>query len=94
MIEFYTDGSCTGNGKDVNEGGFGIVVVKDGKCINTTMGLTPLGGIVMGTRCGDMDPSVVLELMEKENLCVEQARTLLNKNCRITCSKAYKEITK
>ena len=34
MIEFYTDGSCTGNGKDVNEGGFGIVAVKDGKCID------------------------------------------------------------
>lgn len=34
MIEFYTDGSCTGNGKDVNEGGFGIVSVKDNKCID------------------------------------------------------------
>ena len=59
--------------------GSSISAVKDGKCINTTMGLTPLGGIIMGTRCGDMDPSVVLELMEKENLNVEQTRTLLNK---------------
>ena len=59
--------------------GSSIAAVKNGKVIDTTMGLTPLDGLEMGTRCGSIDPSVVLFLMEKENLSVKEMDTLLNK---------------
>ncbi|MBR2952988.1 MAG: acetate kinase [Clostridia bacterium] len=59
--------------------GSSITAVKNGKVIDTTMGLTPLDGLEMGTRCGAIDPSVVLFLMEKENLSVKEMDTLLNK---------------
>ncbi len=59
--------------------GSSIAAVKNGKVIDTTMGLTPLDGLPMGTRCGAIDPSVVLFLMEKENLSVKEMDTLLNK---------------
>ncbi|MBO5333467.1 MAG: acetate kinase [Clostridia bacterium] len=59
--------------------GSSIAAVKNGKVIDTTMGLTPLDGLEMGTRCGAIDPSVVLFLMEKENLSVKEMDTLLNK---------------
>ena len=48
--------------------GASICAIKDGKSIDTSMGLTPLGGIPMGTRSGDLDPSVVTYLMKKEEL--------------------------
>lgn len=53
--------------------------VQDGKVIDTTMGFTPLAGVEMGTRCGDVDPSAVLYIMEKENLTPGQMSDLLNK---------------
>ncbi len=59
--------------------GSSIAAVKNGKVIDTSMGLTPLDGLPMGTRCGAIDPSVVLFLMEKENLSVKEMDTLLNK---------------
>ena len=59
--------------------GSSITAVKNGKVIDTTMGLTPLDGLEMGTRCGAIDPSVVLFIMEKENLSVKEMDTLLNK---------------
>lgn len=59
--------------------GSSIAAVKNGKVIDTTMGLTPLDGLPMGTRCGAIDPSVVLFLMEKENLSVKEMDALLNK---------------
>lgn len=59
--------------------GSSITAVKGGKVIDTTMGLTPLDGEIMGTRCGSIDPSVVLFLMEKEKFTVEEMDTLLNK---------------
>ncbi len=59
--------------------GSSIAAVKNGKVIDTSMGLTPLDGLEMGTRCGAIDPSVVLFLMEKENLSVKEMDTLLNK---------------
>ncbi|MGN0538623.1 MAG: acetate/propionate family kinase [Candidatus Fimenecus sp.] len=59
--------------------GSSITAVKGGKVIDTTMGLTPLDGEIMGTRCGSIDPSVVLFLMEKENFSVKEMDTLLNK---------------
>ena len=63
--------------------GSSITAVKNGKVIDTTMGLTPLDGLEMGTRCGSIDPSVVLFLMEKENLSVKEMDTLLNKKSGI-----------
>ena len=59
--------------------GSSITAVKSGKVIDTTMGLTPLDGEIMGTRCGSIDPSVVLFIMEKEGLTVKEMDTLLNK---------------
>jgi acetate kinase len=59
--------------------GSSITAVKHGKALDTSMGLTPLEGLVMGTRTGDMDPAVVLYVMEKEQLNLEEANTLLNK---------------
>ena len=47
--------------------GASICAIKDGKSVETSMGLTPLGGIPMGTRSGDLDPSVVTYLMKKKN---------------------------
>ena len=59
--------------------GASICAIKNGKSIETSMGLTPLGGIAMGSRSGDLDPSVVTYIMEKENLTPEEMNTILNK---------------
>lgn len=59
--------------------GASISAVKGGKCINTSMGFTPLGGIMMGTRCGDLDPSIVTYLMKKEKNTPEEMDNILNK---------------
>lgn len=59
--------------------GASICAIQDGKCIDTSMGLTPLGGIAMGSRSGDLDPSVVTYIMEKEGLTPEEMNTMLNK---------------
>ena len=59
--------------------GSSICAVKDGKSIDTSMGLTPLGGIPMVTRSGDLDPSVVTYIMQKENLTASEVETVLNK---------------
>ena len=48
--------------------GSSISAVKDGKCVDTSMGFTPLDGIIMGTRCGAIDPAIVPFIMEKKNL--------------------------
>ena len=59
--------------------GSSIAAVKDGKCIDTSMGLTPLAGFEMGTRCGDIDPAIVPYLMKKENLTPDEIDTVMNK---------------
>lgn len=59
--------------------GASICAVKDGKSVATSMGLTPLAGIMMGTRSGDVDPSLVTFLQEKEGLSAAEVDTLLNK---------------
>ena len=59
--------------------GASIAAVKDGKCVDTSMGLTPLEGLMMGTRSGDVDPSAVLSIMKKEGLTPDQMSDLLNK---------------
>ena len=59
--------------------GASITAVKGGKCINTSMGLSPLGGIMMGTRCGDIDPTVVYFMMKKLGCTPDEMETYLNK---------------
>ena len=59
--------------------GSSICAIEGGKSVDTSMGLTPLGGIPMVTRSGDMDPSVITFLMKKENLSAEEVENVLNK---------------
>ncbi|WHH59874.1 acetate kinase [Petroclostridium sp. X23] len=59
--------------------GSSITAVKNGKSIDTSMGFTPLAGVVMGTRSGDIDPAIVKFIMEKENLSAKEVDGLLNK---------------
>ncbi len=59
--------------------GASICAIDGGKSIDTSMGLSPLGGIAMVTRSGDLDPSVVTEIMERDNLTAKEVNTLLNK---------------
>lgn len=59
--------------------GSSISAVKDGKCVDTSMGMTPLAGVLMGTRSGDIDPSAVEMLAKMKGMNFEQAVTYLNK---------------
>lgn len=59
--------------------GSSVSAVNKGKCIDTSMGFTPLAGVPMGTRCGNIDPEIVTFLMSKENLDIKGISTLLNK---------------
>ncbi|WP_026490939.1 acetate kinase [Butyrivibrio sp. XPD2002] len=59
--------------------GASVSAVKNGKCVDTSMGLTPLEGLIMGTRSGDIDPSVVEFIMKKEGCDVAEAENILNK---------------
>jgi len=61
--------------------GSSISAVKGGKCVDTSMGLTPLEGVMMGTRCGSIDPAIVPFLMEREGWTPAQADAYLNKQC-------------
>ncbi len=59
--------------------GASISAVKNGKCVDTSMGLTPLEGLIMGTRSGDLDPAVISYLMSKENISCQEVIDILNK---------------
>ena len=61
--------------------GSSITAVKDGKCVDTSMGFTPLDGIMMGTRCGAIDPAIVTYIMDKKNMTPAEADTYMNKKC-------------
>ena len=61
--------------------GSSISAVKDGKCIDTSMGFTPLDGIMMGTRCGAIDPAIVPFIMEKMNFTPKEVESYMNKKC-------------
>ena len=75
-------------GKDLNEvnlitchlgNGSSISAVKGGKCFDTSMGFTPLEGLAMGTRSGDLDPAIIPFIMDKEKLSTEEMNNVLNK---------------
>ena len=83
--------------------GSSLAAIKNGGVVDTTMGLTPLAGLVMGTRCGDIDAAAVLSLMESEKMTPAAMDTMLNKqsglqalsgvkggDCRDICAKAAK----
>ena len=81
--------------------GSSLAAIKNGGVVDTSMGLTPLAGMVMGTRCGDIDAASVLSIMEAEKKTPAEMDTLLNKksgllalagssDCRDICSKADK----
>ncbi|HEX8684668.1 MAG TPA: acetate kinase [Ardenticatenaceae bacterium] len=59
--------------------GASITAIRDGKSVDTSMGLTPLEGLVMGTRSGDVDPSLIPFISQRENLSCQETETLLNK---------------
>jgi acetate kinase len=59
--------------------GASICAIDGGHSVDTSMGLTPLEGLIMGTRCGDIDPAVFSFIMQKENLTAQEALDLLNK---------------
>ncbi|MGD6858527.1 MAG: acetate/propionate family kinase [Enterobacteriaceae bacterium] len=65
--------SChLGNGSSVS-------VIKNGKCVDTSMGMTPLEGLIMGTRCGDIDPSIIFYLNKNLNYSINKIKNILNK---------------
>ena len=78
--------------------GSSISAVNGGKCVDTSMGFTPLCGVPMGTRSGDIDPSVVEYLCHKKNFTLEQAIEYLNKKCGVDgvsgVSSDFRDLTK
>lgn len=87
---FLTQRAAEILGKDINDvnlitahlgNGASISAIKGGRAIDTSMGLTPLDGVMMGTRCGGIDPAIVPFIMEKENMTPEEASNYLNKEC-------------
>jgi len=59
--------------------GASISAVKNGRCVDTSMGLTPLEGLIMGTRSGDIDPAIIEYIAHKENKSIDEVMTVLNK---------------
>ena len=59
--------------------GASVSAVEHGKCVDTSMGLTPLEGLIMGTRSGDIDPAIIEFLAHKENKSIDEIMTILNK---------------
>ncbi len=59
--------------------GASISAIKNGKCLNTSMGFTPNAGLIMGTRCGDIDATILLYIMQRTGLTPEELNTILNK---------------
>jgi len=59
--------------------GSSICAIKDGKCVDTSMGYTPLAGVIMGTRSGDIDPAIVKQIAEIKKCSVDEAINILNK---------------
>lgn len=86
--QYITERAADMLGKDLDEvnlitchlgNGSSISAVKGGKCHDTSMGFTPLEGLVMGTRCGNIDPAIIPFLMEKENLSPDEMSNVMNK---------------
>ncbi len=61
-------------------GGASVCAIKNGKSYDTSMGFTPLEGLVMESRCGDIDPAIVIKIMKEESLTADEVDKILNKN--------------
>lgn len=59
--------------------GASLAAIDNGKCVDTSMGFTPLAGTIMGTRCGDVDPYIPLYIMKKDGLSADEVNNLMNK---------------
>ncbi len=59
--------------------GCSMAAVKGGKCVDTSMGMTPLAGVMMGTRSGDIDPAIIAYIMENKNMTIQEIDTVFNK---------------
>lgn len=70
------------------EGGSSAAAIQHGQSIDTSMGFTPLEGLMMGTRCGDIDPAIVTYLMRKENMTADRVEVFLNKECGLAAVSA------
>ena len=86
--QYITERAAEMLGKSLNEvnlitchlgNGSSISAVKGGKCFDTSMGFTPLEGLAMGTRSGDLDPAIIPFIMDKEKLSTEEMSNVLNK---------------
>lgn len=60
-------------------GGASVTAIEDGKSVDTSMGFTPMAGMIMGTRCGDIDPYIPLHMMKTQNLTADEVNAVLNK---------------
>jgi acetate kinase len=72
--------------------GCSITAVKDGKCIDTSMGFTPISGLIMGTRSGDIDPSVLFYMMKALNYTIDEVSTLLQKQSGMLALTGYSDL--
>lgn len=77
--------------------GASLSCIKEGKCFDTTMGLTPLDGLIMGTRCGSIDPSIIEYICKEKGLSVSEINMILNKQSGllgIAGKNDYRDLTK
>ena len=78
--------------------GSSVCAINKGKSVDTSMGFTPLAGLPMGTRCGDIDPAIVTFLMDKENLSFKQINEIMNKKSGVLgvsgVSSDYRDVEK
>ncbi|MDR2423381.1 MAG: acetate kinase [Prevotellaceae bacterium] len=90
--KFVAAKACTMTGLDIDNSkivtchmgnGVSVTAIENGKSIDTSMGLTPLEGAVMGTRCGDIDAGVITFLQQEKNMSAAELNGFLNKNCGI-----------
>ncbi len=72
--------------------GASISAVENGQCKDTSMGFTPLAGVIMGTRCGDIDPYIPLHIMKYQNKTVDEVNTLLNKQSGMLGLSGYSDM--
>lgn len=69
--------------------GSSLCAIREGKSVETSMGFTPLPGLIMGTRCGDIDPSILFYLIEKEELSLSNVHALLNRHSGLLGMSGY-----
>ncbi len=82
LLDKSQSGKKRGTGKIITchlGNGVSVTAIKDGKSVDTSMGFTPLEGLPMGTRCGDIDPAIVYKLMEKLKIGTKEIDAILNK---------------